>query len=1134
MRIKMESIVKILDTNKYSINIQDDYTDQKKIDNYYPTYRNLKLLNKFLEMIYENKSMSVLLSGAYGTGKSYFTAVLLNILKDFYKKENYKIFLEKSEKIYSLNKILEKNKNKKYFIVFLDDSIDDFSKALFQGINQSAKRDKIKLNLVTKYEIIKIKIEKWEKNYKETYNKFLDTLDDTQEFFELLEENNEKSIDIFLKSYTEIFSGEKFLFFEKPQKIENLLKEVEKEIKEKGYDGIIYIFDEFGRYLETNIKKIDVKDIQDMSEYCNNENASSLLMITHKDIFQYTNRLGNSILKDEWEKVSGRFLKEHLIYEKINVLEILENIIETSNYKEYRKNNLKCFNRKERLLKKIEVTENNIEEEISRFYPLDYMTAMLLPDFSQKFAQNERTLFSFICGMEEKSLKNILYKSKDEFIGLDRIFDYFEDNFRRLSFDTQEYKIYINTKNILQNIPKKDKKIRKFVKTLGIIWIYNKFNELKPTPEVMKYLMNLEDIKEIESYLKDKNYIQYRRYNNYYKLSEDIDINIEKDVKEYIDKSLNNFDYMETLNRFLSKEIYYPLKYNDKQKINRYMGQYFMDISKIDLDKIKNNKYEDGKIVFLINIMDNPNYMEILEHLKNEDMIIIYNKIGEKLDILDELKELEGIYRLQLTNEKYLKEDVLRKEITSYKNEIIEKIKMLLDEYFINNRIYIKKIIDSDKYNLLDVTEEYLDKKYFNYIKVNYELINKQNISSPMKKVRGDILKKLLNKISLDEKYFNDTKAESSVARILLYNTKLYDKSLQIEKSIFQKILIEILEDIKKEKINLNKLYEKYCSNLNCYGLRKGIFTFLLGVIFINHMEEISITKINTGNEIELTINMIDIFEKNPENYEIAYFSLNKKEWDYMKSIEKLFQGHIPLNNEKIYNKILYGIKNYMLSIPRYILGIYSKKIPGIARAYKGIFTINNGKEFILVDLPKYYKSYDYKYIVETLEKELIEIDNCKKEFLKEIKSYINLTLQEDENIQFKDIILNLKGKKIKNNLEEFLYSLEGMSEEVILIEITKKIKGFSYENWRNEKDLEEFKSGLEKETKNKILCEDNINNNLKIFVNNRERNIDLTVKESVMGKLLKSKIESQIINMGKSISEKEKVKILAELLMNY
>ncbi|SHI04473.1 hypothetical protein [Clostridium grantii] len=1116
----MNDIVKTIDTNNYSINIKNDYMNPQKINAYYPTFRNLKLLEKFLTMIYKGEGGSILLSGAYGTGKSYFTSVLMNILDKDYSTKNYTDFLKKSNKIYDVNKILHKFEKKKYFIVFIEDNVSEFSKGLLLGINQSAKKTKINLNLSTQYEIIEQKLAAWKKDYASTYEEFINKIKEKgieEKFFTYLQERDNNAVKIFSLIYSELFSGEKFAPLEKVMKMQELLIEVEESVKEAGYDGVIYLFDEFGRYLETNINNIDVKEIQDMAEHCNEKNESTLMLITHKDIFQYGTKLDRKAEKDEWEKVSGRFLKEHLIYEKVNILEILQNILQKENYLEYRENNIRQFETKEKLLEKLKIINDTAYNITEKFYPMDYIAVNVLPDLSQKLAQNERTLFSFICGNEENSLKN----RNEQFITLPEIYDFFEENLRLLAHDSNEYKIYINSKNVLSKIKDNEPEKIKFIKSIAIIYIYNKFAEIEPTPEVMKYIMGKTDILKIETELKDKNLINYRRHLNHYKIIEDIDVNVDKEVSDYIEKNLSNFDPVETLEKNLKQEIYYPLKYNDENKINRYFGQYYIDVSDISRLSKLDNIYEDGKILYITNIENNENYLQIVNKLKEKDYIVIFNKSGKKLNIMDNLKELEAINSMILLYERYSKEGILKQEIESYKKEIKDVISKKIEKYF-------EQTID-----FLQETDRYLSEKYYKYFPINYELINKHNLSFPMKKARVDILNRILNKENLGDEYFSDTKAESSVARILMKNERLYvNEQLSIKKSTYAELIEEIIDSIKHEKVSLKNLYENYCSNKGVYGIRKGIFTFILGVIIVDNYEEISITYSGTKNEADTDLLLLNLIEKNPEKFDIAYYSISKTEVSYMKELENIFNPYISKKEEKIYNRVLAGIKNYVLSLPRFMTGIYLKNYKGLDKVLRGIFSINSGREFLLKDIPRAYKEENYKLLCQKIYYDITSFENNKKEF-------VNLLVVETVELlgykgySLRKAIDEIKKRNMNNDIVNLLITIEDKDESEILSLLTERIKGYNYENWRNEKDISDYKELLQKELQ--VLPRE-INTGkkevIKIIVNGKERVIPMLGNETMLGKMLQSKIESTLKNMGTSVSEIEKKRILAKILL--
>lgn len=1112
----MENIIKILNTNNYSINLKSDYMDKKKLNAYYPTFNNMRLLDKFLLSVENKVNGSVILSGAYGTGKSYFTALFISILGTESKYEDYGPLLKKAKEVYDISETLKRIKEKKYFIVFIDDTNNSFSEGVFSGIKKALKEKEIDIEISSKVDIIKSKLEFWENNHKEIYERFKKELEEKQ-FYKELEYKTRKVEEIFLEVYSNQFGGEKFNYNGEIKNIKELLEDVEKGIREKGYEGIIYVFDEFGRYLETNINNIDVKEIQDMAEYCNQQNNSNLLMITHKDIFQYTRKLKNTFEKDEWEKVSGRFLKEHLIFEKSSVLQILKNIIQKINFEEFRKDN-NFIKLKEVLLKSI--IEKDEEKYTKDFYPLDYVTALALPDLSQKLAQNERTLFAFICSDDSKGLKSLIFdkNNRQEFITIDCLYDYFERELRQLPVDSLDYKIYILSKDIISRIPQNKENDIKIIKALAMIYINNNFEEIKPNIETLRYIFNKEELD--LSFLEENKYIVLNKYKNYYKLLESIDLDIGKKIEEYCEKKIGRFNYIKRLEEELGKESYYPLKYNDLNKINRYMGQYFVDVSDLlRMEELNKNYKEDGRIIYLTNIEGNENYKEIVKVLEENRNYILITGIENKLDIYDELKELEAISYIK-EEEKVKENETLKIELELYRKEIRSVISKKIDLFFNKN-------ID-----LLEKTNSYLNQKYPKYIGVNYELINKRNLSVPMKKARYEILKKLESNIELEDSYFNDTKAESSLARVLLSNTGIYKKddtnNLYLK---FNTLMGEIINDIKQNDKGLERLYKKYCSNIGEYGIREGIFTFLLGIICIENREEIVFSLLEGNGEVNFTLDILDQLEKSPEKYNISYYRIGEEEIEYFEELEKIVAKNIKSKDTKIYTRILDGIKNYLLNQPRYVGNMYLSNLKGLNRIFKNIFTISNTKEFLLKELLRIYKTDNYKEVIEKFQLEIISLEESKNNFIEILEKNSVQILSKGEFDNLDKYLINLKNANVE--IEDYLKSLKDLSKEEILLKLTKRIKGFSYENWRGEQDLTEYQELLKKEISK--LKKEEIGKGtdcLKIQFKDSEEIIEIRDITDTLEKMLSSKILATIKNMGFSLTLEQKRRVIAKILL--
>ena len=109
-----------------------------------------------------------------------------------------------------------------------------------------------------------------------------------------------------------------------PDNLYENLDRINEMVVNADYRGIIFIFDEFGKYLEDNIKKLNAKTIQDFAEYCNhNDFQNHIIFISHKQILQYVDVEDRT----EWEKIESRFQPISFEQSDKDTIYLIENIL---------------------------------------------------------------------------------------------------------------------------------------------------------------------------------------------------------------------------------------------------------------------------------------------------------------------------------------------------------------------------------------------------------------------------------------------------------------------------------------------------------------------------------------------------------------------------------------------------------------------------------------------------------------------------------------------------------------------------------------------------------------------------------------------------------------------------------------
>lgn len=1141
----MSKLIEVIKSFKYSVNVKDDYRNMQKLNGFFTTKNNADFLLKTCEAILSSNNKSLMLSGAYGTGKSFLTAIIAAIVSGKFNFDTD--FKELKNKLDALDKdyakSLSKFASKKYIIVFPDDSFSDFSQAICLGITSAIEEYKLDIVLNSTYHDIIQRIERWEKTHPAFYDNLEKSLAKKRwSIKKLLKSLNEFSYDAFLlfqEIYPQIMAGEKFIPLGSSHNITSILRDFESEVRNIGFDGVLYVFDEFGRFLENNISSIDVKEVQDAAEYCNSGRNSSLLLVSHKDIFQYSQRLHNDALRDEWEKVSGRFSKTHLLYEESNILSIIEAILKKrhSVFKKFITSYKDICSYYTEQLESISV--QSPEHTFNIFYPLNYVTALMLPKLSQRLAQNERTLFSFLCGNEVFALNNIFKNDSSCFqlITPDYLYDYFEDNFIFLGTTSREYKIYLNARMIIKALAT-DTNSSRLIKTLALFYLLNEYNELPPNRQFLLFAsgLTIDEFNKSISLLQEKGYIAYRKHLDRFILSQDIDFNIDASLAKIVPE-LNNMDYIGTLTNCTNLPIEFPVKYNFTYKITRFFTRKFIDISKLaQLEGAFLDAVEDGVIFYITNF---ENAIDVKDKLLKASSIY-HNAIFacadlKHFDVKDALMRLEALSRLEGLDDTFKLSSVAKEELEHYRNELTEYLELRVEKTWnIHNKLLL--IFHGQLWESHNVEEyqnylhTFLENRYPYFKKefiINYELVNKSKLTIPIKAARKEILKKIITQDWNDE-YFESTGAANSIARILIKNTNIWNGiSFDCMKSRFSELFYDLKKLLSEQSISYNDIMLYFASNNSKYGFRNGVFSFIFGFFLLQNKGNILISYDNA--EVPLSEDILDVLENAPAKYNISLLQIPDDARKYLQQVANnpIFSFFIEdTKNDKDITVLLYeGFKKLIFSLPKII---FTERNPEthvpLTKLVNGLDS-NNSKTFFFQRLPRLYKSNDWSVIALTWFDDIQIILQARDMFIEQIRNITKNALNKHDT-QLGVCIAKWKTTLDKTQLDRITTSVlpwqkDGiLDEQELLRQTTSAIRGgIDYIQWRSNEDIYDYNNSLRAELDS-------------ITEGNPTLNIDTQVILTDLGEILKKKLLADI-EAFKGISQQEVQNVIVRLLQD-
>lgn len=115
-------------------------------------------------------------------------------------------------------------------------------------------------------------------------------------------------------------------------------------------------------------------------------------------------------------------------------------------------------------------------------YPLHPTTTFVLPRLSEKVAQNERTLFTFLSAEQKNTLVEVVKNDTENFrfVPPDHLYDYFEPQFKKELNSSDIHKTYQLAANVLKKV-KRGSLQSKIIKTIAVIYIIEQFEKYPPT-----------------------------------------------------------------------------------------------------------------------------------------------------------------------------------------------------------------------------------------------------------------------------------------------------------------------------------------------------------------------------------------------------------------------------------------------------------------------------------------------------------------------------------------------------------------------------------------------------------------------------------------------------------------------------
>lgn len=1156
---------------KYSVNINFDIDLEDKLADFIPNLTTTEIIRDYIGSIIRgnNNMHSRILYGSYGTGKSHLMTVISSVLGHINtNKSGFEVFKQRiasydRELAVDIESFIETEKP--YFIVPIHSDFDSFNKCITFSLKKEFEKKGIRICFNGYFEEALELIEKWCQG-QDSLNRLEDECKrinvEINDLKDGLATYDIKYEDVFNKVYYGMSYGAAFNS-SSGNLIDNL--NLANEIIKESYKGIVFIFDEFGRYVEDYGNEIKVKSIQDFAEYCDHSNNDNhLFLVSHKQLSLYTANMKKSA-SDEWKKIEGRFKSTSINVKYDQCLSLIGNIIPKTrkwdSFKvRYEKelNNLynQAWDFKGFLLPPGAESENPFENG----FPLHPITLFALDRLSKKVAQNERTFFTYLAGNEENSFYSQLQKLPlDEFhyVGLDSIYDYFELNIKTYKTD-EAYAYYKKLQYAINKIGNIDNEyLYKVLKAIAVISIIGDTDSLTADKNTLVSVIdgNNDDIICAIDTLEKKKVIKYMRQYGYYDFFDSSIFDLEEMIKEKL-SGINIETVVNILNEKFANFVMYPYSYNEEYHINRVFVPVFAKKEDVCKKAFKNSlpRYYDGVALFILDNNCGPEeYLELKD--VPERSVLIVNRKSETL--IEEIKRYIAIQYYYSKKDELAKDDpTVVTELELYLNEqkaiVEEQIKIWKklerDVLIIHNQ----KLVDiKSEQHFSEVISNVMRGSFNKTLIVNNDLINRNTLTGAIKQARRKALDSIIGNENIYENIaflspeYNILRSVISKNGIdeILDSSSLnrFNDDVVSGEPVIREVK-EILSSASTKHIPLSTLYKVL--KKEPYGIRDGYISILMAYVLRDY-ENVSLYF--HGTEHSYSSEELIKALQSPDDYTLYICNWTEEELQYIEALESIFG-------------------KYLAKEP------YSNRLEGLFKAinshYAAISKSARTTELYVSDLTKAYRnilnlSYkDYNafffdvlpQLCSNLNELSMHIANIVEEFDQVSERQYNMVLRtikqafeirEDEDL-IKSICMlydnNWSSKKAKafdyttNRVMELASVVGKYNEKQFVLELAKVVTGFELAYWTDNKinDFdEELRISLNK--LNEYDYSDVLRQGeTKVIIEmpDGEPIVSQFVDEelSLAGKTMLNKMTATINSFGGSITYEEKVSIIAKL----
>lgn len=553
---------------------------------------------------------------------------------------------------------------------------------------------------------------------------------------------------------------------------------------------VFIVVDEFGKNLEFQAHHADRGDIFILQALAESE-LIFLWVCLHQAFHAYAGAL-SQVQKEEWQKIQGRFEDRPYVEPPIRSFSLIRDALfvdpPDANHEEALENWAEGM-----ADVMSEITLNGLNAldpgSIKPLYPFHPLAVYLLGEMTRRFAQNDRTLFSFLSSGEPHAFAYCLLNldasqdSRLPTLGIDMLYDYFAQTGVLRHADRSESQRWIEIQSMIASHGGLDRENARMLKTVGVLNLLSTLPGMAASDEIIhaalatSFYSNQRDTTRILQKLTDKGILLYRRYANEYRLWEGSDFDLDFEVTEARGRVA-----LRSISEMLEEVAPRPNLVAARHSVQTGTLREFQIrwATEDDIAALVGRAHEpgrnDGIIWLIVGRQKNP---EELSDIASEEQPVLVGYAP----CIEQVRQLllEAMATRAVCNAPQLERDgVARKEARHMAAQAVETLSIFLNDTFTPGLGSVQWFVSGNSRNIASQRElssllsDLCDSTYHLCPRINNEMINVDRLTSQAAAARNRVAEALANSALQEDLGFTGYGPEVAVYRTIIKKTGLH------------------------------------------------------------------------------------------------------------------------------------------------------------------------------------------------------------------------------------------------------------------------------------------------------------------------------------------------------------------------